>query len=201
MPLSTTSRNAAIAAVAAQATHLSLHSDVPGDLGSFELAGGAPAYARQAVTWTFPSTGLMAAAAPAVFDVPPGQVAFVGMWDAAVSGTFLGFAPTNGGALWAFGRSEASSDLITASAHGLISGDRVILMARPGGTLPAGLSDGALYHVINATLSSFQVALSPLIGPVDISADGDLVWQRVAVDVFSLQGTVTVDSVTFVIGA
>lgn len=201
MPLSTTSRNAAIAAVAAQATHLSLHADVPGELGSFELAGGAPAYARQAVTWNTPAAGGMALAAAVTFDVPPGQVAFVGLWDAAVSGSCLGYAPINGGALWAFGRAEASSDRISAAAHGLISGDRVILTAPPGGTLPAGLSDGVLYHVVNATLGAFQVALSPLIGPVDVSGDGDLIWQRVAVDVFSLQGTVTVDSVTFVIGA
>jgi hypothetical protein len=67
-------------------THIGLFDDL-----GVELTGGSPAYARQAVTWTAPSNGLIRPTADLVFDVPAGAV--VAEWrgfDAATSGTDYG---------------------------------------------------------------------------------------------------------------
>jgi len=65
----------------------SLHTAVPGEFGASEVSGGAPAYARLAITWDAPAEGSpdgdveMALAAQVVFDVPSGTtVTHVGFW-------------------------------------------------------------------------------------------------------------------------
>lgn len=73
--------------------YASLHVASPGDDGSNELAGGAPAYARKAVTMAAASAGAIAASTQPVFDVPPATtVTHVGFWSAVSGGTFLGSA-------------------------------------------------------------------------------------------------------------
>ena len=67
----------------------SLHSGDPGPLGTDnELSGGAPAYARQNVTFAAASGGARALSANAVFNVPASTVAWVGYWDSGPA--FLG---------------------------------------------------------------------------------------------------------------
>jgi hypothetical protein len=201
MPLATAARNAAAAALAAQATHLSLHSDVPDNLGSNEVLGGSPAYARQPATWVFPDVGVMSLAAPVTFDVPAGAVAYVGMWSLAVAGSFLGYAPLNGGLLRGTAYAQAATDDFYAPNHTLVVGDRVSFLPVPGGVPPTGI-DGLLYYVISVTGANlFQVAATPFDQPLAIGSDGPIQWQRATVDQFGAQGTETVSSLQFVIGA
>lgn len=57
-----------IADAADAITHIALFGN-----GS-EVTGGSPAYARKAVTWTAPSSGLVRPTGNLVFDIPPGGV-------------------------------------------------------------------------------------------------------------------------------
>lgn len=91
MALSTAGRNAAANAIAALATHLSLHTGDPGSSGTAEVTGGSPAYARKAVTWNTASGGVADTSNAPVFDVPGStSVSHFGLWTAASGGTFLG---------------------------------------------------------------------------------------------------------------
>ena|SRR5688572_8964852 len=76
-------RNATAAAGGALITHIGLV-----DQAGVELTGGSPAYARQAVTWTSPSNGVIRPTADLTFNVPPAKT--VGGWrgySAATNGT------------------------------------------------------------------------------------------------------------------
>jgi hypothetical protein len=67
--------------------YAALHNAAPGADGSaHELAGGAPAYARCPVVMAPAAGGARSMAAPAVFDVPPGDVAFASLWTAPAGG-------------------------------------------------------------------------------------------------------------------
>lgn len=101
MPLTTAMKNVMLnagvkgTAPALNITHASLHTADPGENGANEVAGGAPAYARKAISFADADAGASAqnGAAPA-FDVPAGTtVTHVGYWSAAVGGTFLGSDP------------------------------------------------------------------------------------------------------------
>ena len=91
MGLEVAADNAAANAVAGVSAFMSLHSANPGPTGANELAGGAPAYARKAVTWTGAVTGIANLNGDKTFDVPAGStVAYVGLWSALSGGTFYG---------------------------------------------------------------------------------------------------------------
>lgn len=91
MALTVADRNAAAGAAAGAATYASLHTADPGATGAAEVTGGAPAYARRALSWGAAAGGQATTAAPVTFDVPAGTtVTHVGMWDAPTGGTFLG---------------------------------------------------------------------------------------------------------------
>ncbi len=85
---------------AGRITHLSLHTDAPGSTGANEAAGGAPAYARQAVAFTAagaegvlgavaqPATVGVAWSDQVTFDVPAGSYSFWGSWSALTGGNY-----------------------------------------------------------------------------------------------------------------
>jgi hypothetical protein len=66
----------------------SVHTADPGTTGASEVSGGAPAYARIALTWTPGTTGT--AQASATFNIPSGiTAAWGGIWSqVATGGTF-----------------------------------------------------------------------------------------------------------------
>jgi len=80
---------------------LSLHTASPGTTGANETAGGAPAYARQPITWAAagavgplgataqPATPGRAWSSEASFDVKAGAYTYAGCWS-AVAGTYRG---------------------------------------------------------------------------------------------------------------
>lgn len=188
-------------AVGSPATHLSLHSALPDSNGSNELTGGSPAYARKAVTWGTAVNGVLPQTGSVVFDVPAGSVVAVGFWSAVSSGTFLGYAPTNGGSLFGFSIGRAG-DSILSPAHGLLTGDR-IEMASPvvGGNLPSGYAASTLYAVTKIDADTFTVApVSTGITTVPTTSAA-LVWQRIVSDTFAVQGTLTVSGLQLVFGA
>jgi hypothetical protein len=76
-----------------KATYASLHTADPGDTGASEVTGGAPAYARKAITWNAAAAGVLDSSVAPVFDVPASTtVTHVGFWDAVTLGNWAGGA-------------------------------------------------------------------------------------------------------------
>lgn len=83
----------AMAAVITQATHVSLHTGDPAGTGANEVTGGAPAYARVAITsWTAGAVdGVYTATLAGPFDVPADtEITWAGLWNGT---TYLDKAP------------------------------------------------------------------------------------------------------------
>lgn len=81
--------------------------------------------------------------------------------------------PTNNGTALTSVTAEADDDLLTKAAHGLVTGDRVVLTAITNG---AGLTQGNTYYVIYASSSTFKLATTLALAQagtgVDITTDG-----------------------------
>lgn len=94
MALNDTGRDIALDALTGDISHLGLHTAFPATSGN-EITGGAPAYARKAVTWAAKTgTGTRTAAIneTPTFDVPAATVAAHGCWDALTVGNIDGSA-------------------------------------------------------------------------------------------------------------
>jgi hypothetical protein len=84
-----TMRTALAAAYATNAPYAALYSTVPGASAGTELAGGSPAYARQAANWGTAASSAVSAA-PAAFNVASGAtVAGAGFHSASTGGSYL----------------------------------------------------------------------------------------------------------------
>lgn len=82
-------KNTLATSYGAAATHAALYSTVPGASQGTELTGGAPAYARRALTWGAASNGVITVT-PTAFDVASGStVAGAGVHTALTAGTYL----------------------------------------------------------------------------------------------------------------
>lgn len=90
MALTVAGQNAAADGVAAIGTHLALFNGDPEGAGS-ELSGGAPAYARKAITYAAASGGSRAASSvPFAFDIPAGAtVTHWAIYTAITAGTLV----------------------------------------------------------------------------------------------------------------
>jgi hypothetical protein len=81
MGLSTAGKNVMLDGLGAVALKASLHTADPGTTGANEVAGGAPAYAKKAITWNAAAGGDLDNNANPVFDVPAGTtVTHFGLW-------------------------------------------------------------------------------------------------------------------------
>lgn len=201
MPFSTAGKNRMLDAWAGTATgspvtHASLHSSIPDDSGSNEISGGSPAYARKAVGFDAAASGSKSKdATDPVFDVAGStSVFFVGYWTALTTGTFMGYAPINGGLIEGYATANATGDVVTSYGHGLANDNRLIFRAPLGDILPAGLSATVLYYVISVTADTFQVSLTQGGAAVDITASGECYFQKVVGESFGSQGTLTFDT-------
>lgn len=182
--------------VAAGSKFASLHGGFPGLTGANELSGGAPAYARKAVTWNAAAAGSKALAVAAVFDVAAGAtVRWIGFWDAVTVGTFLCAVPNGGGALKPFVVDDIATDLLDAPAHGFTNGQTVVVWAGAG-TLPTGLVEGTVYYVRDALTNSLALAATSGGAAIDLTAIGSGHLQRLIEETFGAQGTLSVNSVT-----
>lgn len=93
MALSNAGKHVMLDALAAVAVYASMHTGDPSTTGANEVAGGSPAYARQAITWNAASGGALDDSNAPVFDIPAATtVSHFGLWSAATAGTFYGGA-------------------------------------------------------------------------------------------------------------
>lgn len=162
-----------------------------------EATGGSPAYARQAVTWSAAASGQKTNSGTLTFDVPAGTYGYLTFWNTATlnSGTqYRGYAPING-SVKGFGEVAAANvtaDTIASAGHGLVNTDRVIFFNVFAESLPTGITEGGVYFVVGAATDTFQIALTSGGSAVDLTAIGELYFQKVIPEVFASQGQITV---------
>lgn len=175
-------------------TQASLHTGFPGTTGANEVTGGAPAYAKKAITLNAASGGSRSLNAAVTFDVPACTVKWVGYWDGA---TFVYCAP-NGGATPKNFMAVPSSDLVYSTGHGYSDTQKIVFF---NGTAPGGLTEGTTYFVRDATTDTFKVAATSGGAAIDItSASGfGCVVCAITEDVYAVQGTHQLSSTTVTI--
>lgn len=195
MGLNTNGKNALVNGLASVVSHISLHSAIPDATGSSELVGGS--YARVAVTWTSASNGVRDNNADLEHDVPAGStVAAYGLCSASSAGTFYGYIPRVGAseALFGFGTVDSAgvtSDAIQSAAHGLSNGMRVLVHNVFAESLPTGLSEDTIYWVVQAATDTFELSATEGGSSVNVTAQGELFWQRVTPEVYASAGLLT----------
>ena len=135
-------------------------------------------YARVAITWgaaadTSPAGGRQRGNGAAVtFPQNTGanqDVIGWGVYSASVAGTLqdIGFLDADPPIM---GTVSATTDLITAYAHGLETDQRVFMMAAPAGAPPDIFAENTAYFVLAAGLTSAVFALSATSGGAAINA-------------------------------
>lgn len=190
--------------VAAGARFGSLHTAYS-NTGANEVTGGAPAYARVALTWSAASGGSKALTTTLpTWNVPAGTtVGWWGGWDASVAGNFLFMMPLGAGTLLP-AMVEVAADItanqIFSKAHGYTTDNRVVFWNASGTTLPTGLAVGTIYWVIatGLTADAFEVSLTQGGAAVDLTGTqpfGFFVQRAVP------QTTVTQDTISLASGS
>lgn len=161
--------------------------------GANEVAGGAPAYARKAITMAAAASRARASSTQPVFDVPSGTtVRFVGLWTSG--GAFKGMF-ANGGSEKGF-QIDATNNKILCELHGLVNDDKVVFY---GGTPPGGLVEGTVYFVVGNTAAdpdTFQVAATQGGAAIDLTTQHTPACKlsKIIEEAFGAQGTFTVSS-------
>jgi len=215
VPHNDTSKNDALQGGVGNAiTHIGiLQLADPGTATNFtgtEATGGSPAYARIAVTWQTagtPAAGQRGNNGALTFDVPAGTYGFFLLMNALTGNTanYRGYIPFGGAAaIRGFGTANAAdvtANTISSSAHGLVNTDRVMLFNVLAESLPTGLTEGTIYFVVGAATDTFQVSLTSGGAAIDITAVGDLYFQKVVPEVFAAQGQITVATNALILAA
>ncbi len=205
MPLNDTGKNVALDGLdeAITAGIKFVGVGVSGDPGTAttltgtEAAGGSPAYARVAVTFGASASGQKANSGALALDVPAGDYSDLLFFNAGTGnavGNYMGYAPING-SVKGFATCDAAdvtANTITSSAHGLSNTNRVRVYNVFAESIPAGLTEGTLYFVVGATTDTFQVSLTSGGAAVDITAIGEMYFQKVIPETFASQGQITV---------
>lgn len=94
MGIPNATHQAAVNAITALGTFVSVHTAAAGTTGASEASGGG--YARQATTWTAGSTGVTNGS---TVNIPVAAGTYVegGIWSASTAGTFVGSNAFTGG--------------------------------------------------------------------------------------------------------
>jgi hypothetical protein len=213
VPLNQVGQNEALKSgtggVSGAITHIGISTAAdPGtgtNMNATEATGGAPAYARQAVTWGTAAAGQLSNTNAMTFDVPAGTYAFFPLMSAVTGNTnnYRGYLPFNG-SVKGFGTVDTAgvtSNAIQSAAHGYANADRVLVYNVFAESLPAALVEGTLYFVVGATTDTFQVSLTSGGGAVDITGTGEMYHQKVVPEVFGAQGQITVAAGQLVLDA
>jgi hypothetical protein len=181
--------NAALDALTALLDQASLHTAYSSS-GANEVTGGA--YARQANTWNAAASGAVDNSNAPSFSVPSGNtIRFIGFWDTAASpDAFMGMLPNQQSGDVGPMRFivDETNDAIQADTHGLVNNDTVVFI---GGTAPGGLTEGTVYHVVNAAANEFDVAATQGGAPINLTSQGDQdvrFWQ-IREEAFASDGT------------
>lgn len=167
--------------------YVSLHSAWPASSGNQttnELS--YTGYARVAVARTSGGWSVTTNAISPVSTISFGQctagsgTAMFAVVGSAISGTgkIFGFA-TIGGAPQIV--SAATSDTVTAIAHGLTTDDRIVFYPGYNVTLPTGITEGTVYFVKSAGLAtdSFTFATTSGGAAVDVTGAAGAIMQKV----------------------
>jgi hypothetical protein len=174
---------------------VSVHDAIPDDSGSDEITGGS--YVRQPVAWSAEALGVSDNNAPVTHEMPSGSTGITyGFWDTSGGSTFYGHALI-GSTLSGFAAVDAdgvTNNTIKSAGHGLVDGGRVAVYNVHAESLPTGLSEGTLYHVVGAATDTFQVSLTAGGAAVDITAAGELWWQNGVPESFGSAGQLTTDT-------
>ena len=171
-------------------TLASLHTAFPGTTGANEVTGGAPAYAKKAITINATSGGIRSLNAAVVFDIPLGAtVRWVGYWNV---GTFLCTAPNGGGTPKNF-MAIPSTDIVYSTAHGYADTTKIVFF---NGTPPTGLTEGTVYFVRDSTTDTFKVTATSGGTAIDLTGASSFgcVVCGITEDVFAAQGTQTLST-------
>jgi hypothetical protein len=81
-------KNSLAAKYATEAAYGTLYTTAPGASAGTEVTGGTPAFARKALTWSSPASGVITASA--VFDIPAGTtVVGSGVHTAVTGGSYV----------------------------------------------------------------------------------------------------------------
>jgi hypothetical protein len=165
-------------------THASLHTAWPGATGANEVNGGS--YARQAIDLTAASGGIRSLDdADTSFSVPGGTtVRWVGFWD----GDTYRIAAPNGGATPKNFMAVPTSDRVFSTAHGWNDGQKVTFF---NGTPPGGLTEGAIYYVVDGSTDSFKVSATSGGDPINLTSASSFgcVVAAITEDVYDTSGT------------
>lgn len=165
--------------------HIGLFTVAPSDSGGgTEVTGGS--YARKSVTnntTNFPNAAGGSKSLAVQQDFPQatadwGTVVAFGLFDAASSGNLLywGWLGSDAGKVF----TATVADTLTAPGHSLVNNDQVRVMAIPGATLPAGLSAGTTYFVVNVSGDTFQLSATQGGAAIDITASGSGLIAKIA---------------------
>lgn len=213
MPLNTVGQNEALKSgtgggVSGAITHIGVATADPGtstNANAVEATGGTPAYARQAITWGTAASGQLSNTNALTFDVPAGTYLGFLLMTALTGNTnnYRGWLPF-GGTVKGFGTVDSAgvtSNTITSAAHGFANDDRVMVFNVFAESLPTGLTEGTLYYVVGSTTNTFQVSATQGGAAVDITAVGELFFQKVAVESYASQGQITVAAGQLVLDA
>ena len=212
MPFNTPALNLMLDALdesVTQITHIGIHqltaappSDgTPGvgtNAAGTEATGGG--YARQAVTWAAAASGQKTGSSGTLtFDVAAGTYAWFTLFNHVSTNTnnYRGFIPFGGAsAIKGFATVDTTltNDQFLSVSHGMADTDRVIISPVFGETIPTGLTEGAVYFVVNSAANTFKLALTSGGAAIDITATGggEIYWQRVVPEVFGATGQITV---------
>ncbi len=144
---------------------ISLHSAYPGATGENEVSGGSPPYSRKLASLASAAGGARQLAEQPVFDLPNTAVAFYGLWSALTNGVMQAYGALGSGDPLRFCADPATNQ-VESPAHGLNNGEQVVFMGAPA---PTGLSEGALYFVVNASADTMQLSLTQGGAVIDIS--------------------------------
>lgn len=169
----------------------SMHIGDPGVTGANEQTlTGSPAYGRKGVTWGTATAGRRTNSAAVTHDIPAGTYYAVGFWSLATAGTFYGYALLNPTLVAGFGVAAAAGDVVTSNAHGLVNGNRVQVFNVLSEVIPAGLTEGNFYYVVGVTTDTFQLSITEGGAAIDITASGEIFWQKLVPDTYTGQATV-----------
>ncbi|WP_018503092.1 hypothetical protein [Parafrankia discariae] len=191
MPILTDAvKNAALDQAATLMGYLAVHS-------AYSASGAnESSTARQAIAWDAASGAVVAMTGTESLAMPDGSTgAWLGLWTAVTGGVFRGMLPNSGGeAPRQF--AAATTDTLTSPGHGYSNGQRVTVLPGVGGAVPAGLTVGAHYWVINAATDTLQLSATQGGSAVDITAAGSGLVQRIRVETFDAAGTINVNAMT-----
>jgi len=195
MPYNAAAKNAMLGGL--DITHVGVHTLTDPGTGTNALSGEAAggSYARVAVALAAPASGQVANSDAEVIEVPAGTYGFLTFWNASSgnSGNYRGYVPINGAK--GFGTVDsagASADAIQSAGHGLSNGARVMVLNVLGESLPAGLTEGTIYYVVSAATDTFELSESSGGASVNITGQGELLWQSTVPETFASAGQLTI---------